>query len=318
MSETKNTRFEMVIDYEQWCSKRTDVRSLIRGLSSSKPEQYIGFYLQKALGIENIEYQKKYNWLGNSFLDIYIPSLQLAIEYDGVYFHSDKRTFDTHKTALCRAYGIYVIHIVEKRQDESKSRKHNEISYYYAKEYKNISVAINELFRKINKKYGLSMKNDVDLERDYKDFIAYVQNKYYKKTVAYIWPESKDYWDNDKNTDTIFDVLCANKRTSYQLKCPYCGKNFPLHMKYFYERKSLIPCECEYTKIENDYEKSIKNFIETGKVEPFDDSLRSRRLYDRMAFVANNIWRCRSREEAELYKKLGFDSRYIDVYLSQI
>ena len=87
-------------------------------------------------------------------------------------------------------------------------------------------------------------------------------------------------------------------------------------MRYFYDRMSLFPCECEYKGIEKDYEESIKKFVETGEVKPFDDSLRSRRLYDRMAMIANNIWRCNSIEEAKLYKKLGFDSQYIDVYLS--
>jgi hypothetical protein len=35
-----------------------------------------------------------------------------------------------------------------------------------------------------------------------------------------------------------------------------------------------------------------------------------------MAWVANNIWRCQSKEEAEMYRKMGFASPYIDVFLS--
>ena len=46
----------MAIDYKQWCEQNTDVRPLIRALKSSMPEQYIGFYLEKAFP-NKIEYQ---------------------------------------------------------------------------------------------------------------------------------------------------------------------------------------------------------------------------------------------------------------------
>ena len=77
----------MPIDYEQWCKANTNLTPLIRAMKSSLPEQYIGFYLHKALGDE-IEYQQLFDWLGRMSLDIYIPSLQLAVEYDGTFYHS--------------------------------------------------------------------------------------------------------------------------------------------------------------------------------------------------------------------------------------
>ena len=234
----------MAITYEQWCAEHTDIRSLVRSMRSSLPEQYIGFYLQKAFGEEAVVYQQEFDWLGNSSLDIFIPSLQLAIEYDGNYYHSQKRSWDIHKTDLARAYGIYVIRVLEKTKEQPKSRKHNEISYYYAKEYKNIGVAINELFRKINKKYGLSIESDVNIERDEADIISYVQNKYHKRTVAYIWPESVDYWDHEANADTIYDVLCTSNG-EYKLKCPHCGKQVNFFMRYNHDIKSLAFCKCD-------------------------------------------------------------------------
>ena len=72
----------MAIDYQSWCDNNSNIKPLIRALKSSIPEQYIGFYLQKAFGENGIEYQTQFVWLGKSSLDIYIPSLQLAIEYN--------------------------------------------------------------------------------------------------------------------------------------------------------------------------------------------------------------------------------------------
>ena len=86
-------------------------------------------------------------------------------------------------------------------------------------------------------------------------------------------------------------------------------------MRCFHNRKSLIPCECEYKGIEEAFEETVKRYKETGEVMPFENSLYSRRLYDRMASIAFNIWRCHSKEEAEMYKKLGFENPYIDTYL---
>lgn len=47
-------------------------------------------------------------------LDIYLPDYNLAIEYDGIYYHSDKKS-DYHlmKTNLCNSKGIQLFHIFD-------------------------------------------------------------------------------------------------------------------------------------------------------------------------------------------------------------
>lgn len=306
----------MPITYEEWCTQHTDVRPLIRAMKSSLPEQYIGFYLHKAFGDE-IEYQRHFDWFGNHSLDIYIPSLHLGIEYDGLYYHADRSVDDKYKTAVCRSYDIYVIRVIETKSNQPKNKKRNEISYYFNKHYCNIGIAIHELCQKINRKYNTCINPDVDLERDEKEIVAYIQYKFHKKTIAYVWPEVKDYWLEEENGLTIFDVFHTNYNPGcFLLKCPRCNRRFHLRTKYFSHRRSLFPCECEYKEIERDFADAINQYRETGKLTPFDDSLRSRKLYDRMAEVVNKMWHCRSKEEAELYKKLGFMSPYIDAYLS--
>lgn len=303
----------MSISYEQWCARHSNLFPLARALRSSMPEQYIGFYLENEFQ-EKIEYQKQFPWLGNSSLDIYIPSLHLAIEYDGVYYHSSRKGNDDQKTALCRSHGIYLIRVIEQTAEQQKSRKHNVVSYYYTKKYSNIDVAITDLFRKINKRCGTTFEPNVDLARDRERIVSYIQKKYYSRSLVCLWPEIKEYWDDEANIVSIFDVLYTSTG-EYWLKCPHCGKKYSLHMRYKRNRISLAPCECEWQSVENDFTDAIRNYKENGEVVLLDDSLRCRRLYDRMAMTANNIWRCQSKEEAELYKKLGFDSKYIDVYL---
>jgi len=300
------------INYEQWSEQNTDIKPLVRALKSSIPEQYIGFYLGKVFG-EGIEYQKQFDWFGNNSLDIYIPSLQLAVEYDGSYYHAERRVVDNNKTNLCRAHGIHTIRVIELDFEQENSRKCNEINYYYTKGYGNTDIVIYSLFEMINRKYGMSLLSDVDLKRDEQAIISYVQDKYYKRTIACIWPESKDYW-SEENETSIFDVFHTSYG-EYKLKCPHCGRNYTLYMRYYRDKKAIKCCECEFNKTETDFVETIKKYKETGELVIFDNSIQSRRLFDRMAIVVDKMWRCESKEEAEMYKKLGFTSPYIDVYL---
>lgn len=300
----------MSVDFKKWCDQNTDVRPLVRALNSSMPEQYIGFYLEKSFP-NKIEYQKQFDWLGRQSLDIYIPSLQLAIEYDGSFYHAskEKSITDDYKTTRCRAKKIFVVRILEKKANQEKSRKRNIVDYYYQKNYKNIDAAISGLFLLINKKYGTSLNADVDLKRDHDEIVSYIQQKFHRNTIAYVWPESKDYCG-----DYRYNVLHSSSQWLC-FKCPHCGKDFYYDTSRYPKRISVPPCQCEIKEIENTFELAVNNFRETGAVVSFDDSLGSRRLYDMMAEVAAKMWLCKSKSEAELYKKLGFDSEYIDVYL---
>lgn len=63
--------------------------------------------------------------LNGKELDIYIPSLKLAIEYDGLYWHSEisggkSKDYHLNKTLECEKLGIRLIHIFE---DEWKFKK---------------------------------------------------------------------------------------------------------------------------------------------------------------------------------------------------
>jgi hypothetical protein len=80
----------------------------------SQQEKEIAEFI-KSLGIEIIESDRQI--LGGKELDIYIPSHNLAIEFDGLYWHSELRGVDKYyhlfKTLKCKGKGIQLIHIFE-------------------------------------------------------------------------------------------------------------------------------------------------------------------------------------------------------------
>ncbi len=96
----------------------------------SKGEQEIVKYL-KLIGITGIQ-QSNRGILKQLELDIYIPSHNIAIEYDGLYWHSNKfkpNNYHLNKTELCEKKGIQLIHIFENEwvyeQDLVKKRLWN-------------------------------------------------------------------------------------------------------------------------------------------------------------------------------------------------
>lgn len=82
-----------------YCSRRT-----------SFPEYVIKYYLEK-LGLE-----VKHSYKGFNFeLDLYIPELNIGIEYDGYYWHKDKdkRKKDKEKNKKCKELGITLYRVRE-------------------------------------------------------------------------------------------------------------------------------------------------------------------------------------------------------------
>lgn len=77
---------------------------------TSFAEQAIVFYLSKLVPVEN-----RYLLRGRTEIDIYLPTLQIGIEYDGMYFHStdQARLRERIKDAEIRECGVRLIRVKE-------------------------------------------------------------------------------------------------------------------------------------------------------------------------------------------------------------
>ena len=85
------------------CATRTHV---------SYPEKAAYYYVSKEFTDAKENARPKGIGLGNLELDIWIPSIRVAIEYDGHYWHQDV-TRDRRKDDICAAAGIKLIRIRE-------------------------------------------------------------------------------------------------------------------------------------------------------------------------------------------------------------
>lgn len=86
------------------------------GMLFSHNEIEIGDYIASIIGEGNIIRNDR-TVLGGNELDIYIPSKNIAFEFDGLYWHSEikkpDKKYHLNKTDICLSKGIQLIHIFE-------------------------------------------------------------------------------------------------------------------------------------------------------------------------------------------------------------
>lgn len=90
--------------------------------NSSKDEREISAFI-KSIYSDKV-YSRLRNVINPFELDVYVPAKNLAIEYNGLYFHSTKKNkragFHLMKTEMCNKQGIRLIHVFE---DEWRDKK---------------------------------------------------------------------------------------------------------------------------------------------------------------------------------------------------
>lgn len=124
-------------------------------LHTSYPEQAIFFYIKKAFPDAINSYKDLFE--KNMEIDIFIPSINLGIEYDGRAWHKGSKSFEREVTkfSICKEHGIRLIRVKE-RQQESDSITADQIIY-----------AESTLEETINKVADLlDIEFDIDLVRD--------------------------------------------------------------------------------------------------------------------------------------------------------
>jgi len=90
-------------------------------MSISKPEIDIVEFLKENTKFEIITNNR--NIISPLELDIYIPEKNIAIEFDGLYWHNDNhidKNYHINKTKLCEDAGIQLIHIFENEWKSSR------------------------------------------------------------------------------------------------------------------------------------------------------------------------------------------------------
>lgn len=191
-----------------------------RSLKTSFPEQAVYYYIKKAFPDAVNSYKDIFD--NGMELDVYIPSINVGIEYDGSAFHGDNRVFkDQEKYRLCKEKGIILIRIYEYRNNAGL--------YAYSISDRNIEIpngtnkyltyAISTLC------YKLGRPQDVDVNRDRFKIKSYLTAK--RTSLKDEFPEIADEWDYEKNYPMLPEQFNSHANDIVNWICKDCGNKWP-------------------------------------------------------------------------------------------
>ncbi len=150
-------------------------------------------------------------------LDIYIPSIHTAIEYDSYIWHKDIKKIDVDKkrNEKCKQAGITLIRI-----REPKLVAFNDCVCFYRDDY-NSSNSLDKVIYEVLSYIDKNIDWDIDTVRD----SAVIHSKYLKIPKKNSVADSKyiSEWNYDKNGNLNPKLISADSNMVFWWKCNTCG-----------------------------------------------------------------------------------------------
>lgn len=202
-------------------------------LQTSFPEQAVLYYVEraafKAFG------QHKIN---NYNIDIYIPTNNTIIEYDGEKWHRGKVAKDNKKNQYLSLKGYRIIRI----REEGLPSTENAINLFYSPNAggnRNLDLVIQECLGLLG---HISSPDEVNTVRDYDVIIKRLISRRKENSLERIHPELLVYWDYESNTPLLPDMVSHGSGTVVAWKCPTCGYEFKRSVRSMVRYKSCPVC----------------------------------------------------------------------------
>lgn len=207
----------------EWKSPIFKRTSLKRGcpicskkLQTSFPEQAFYYYLKNTFPDAVNSYRDCFS--GEMELDIFIPSLSVGIEYDGVKWHesSESKQREIEKYRVCQKNGIRLIRIRESATASS------EICTDFISAIQHPSHKV--LDKEIEKLLDLLQVNcDVNTLRDESEIRSLYLTGSVSKPFGKVYPELLEEWDYKKNNGLNPDYFSVSSGAYVWWKCKSCG-----------------------------------------------------------------------------------------------
>ena len=190
---------------------------------TSEPELVFRYYLSKSFVDLISSYQE--TWMGHYSADIYIPSIKLAIEYDGRLFHADAER-DRAKDAMFRQYGIEIVHIRESGLPELENESVCFVSEKQTDDLSTLQQPFLALAGWIKERYGIAITTDFNPRRDYLEIIEPIKERKREKSLGIRFPELLKEWDYSKNTGKDPFIIASGSTDRVWWKCSVCGNEW--------------------------------------------------------------------------------------------
>lgn len=198
----------------------------------SLSEKIIYYFIRQQFDNSIENYKPKF--LMHKELDIFIPDINIAIEYDGERFHKNIQE-DFAKNLICQQNNIRLIRI-----REPKCPKLNFGENYIMQSTKDYLEAINYIFNVLNVNKKI---NEKDIDNSIKNVYSLINKNILENSVGKKYPELLKEWDYNCNgnidpfcisssSNIKINWLCnkghhftlpISNRTKRKYGCPYCS-----------------------------------------------------------------------------------------------
>ncbi|MGA9286788.1 MAG: zinc-ribbon domain-containing protein [Anaerobacillus sp.] len=167
-------------------------------LKTSFPEQAIYYYVKQYFINAKNRY-KEYKGLNYLEIDIYIPEEDIAIEYDGVYYHKDKLEEDINKNQLIEETDLFLIRIREEGL-QPLDIKNGATIYCKEGNEKALNQAIIKMFNIIKDNINHPISFDIDIKRDRIKIMEAFIHREINNSIFYTHKEAANLWHPTKNS----------------------------------------------------------------------------------------------------------------------
>ena len=177
---------------------------------TSFQEKIVFFYIKKYFkdSIDNYRDEK----LGKKEIDIFIPTLNVGIEYDGGYYHTNPKS-DLEKDILCKKLKIKLYRI-----RDNKCAVINSTSICYYRQSKSLEE-LERIIRKLLEDLGVT-EADVNISRDLNHIYSQIDFSKKKKSLAIVNPNLSKEWNYEKNGNLTPDKIYSSSSKKVWWKCP--------------------------------------------------------------------------------------------------
>lgn len=291
---TKNKKSVYEITYgspqKYWwlCEKGHEWETSPNMLSSGKGCPHCSNHISIPQAVLYLSINKKFKnmvqlyRINKTEFDIFIPELNLLIEYDGWIWHKDKHEFDFRKEKLAKEKGFNFLRVWEyKEADNIEVKSNKNILYYNVTKGYNYKYLCELFYMYLNKFYNLNIPTNIKYTSNEIELAAreYRANYEIKNSMAITHSEIAKEWHPTKNgklkpehvsygsNQKVWWVcplghsydMPISERTISKASCPYCSG-----------RRRLVgfndlTTTHSHLLEEWDYEKNIKSPTEYSK-----------------------------------------------------
>lgn len=170
-------------------------------------------------------------------IDIWLPELNIGVEYNGMHWHNDRQHKDRVKLDILQKNNIRIITI----QDNGNNSVCGDVIAHigYGKNFNEIDWAIKQLLTLLN-------VSDVEVNTEQDEQMIYAQYTSSKKEKSFMfnYPDKAKEWDYEKN-DVTPDMVSKQSGRKYFRICPLCGTSYKTSLSNWVRRSGCHICADE-------------------------------------------------------------------------